>query len=220
MPKILESSFVYHLLSSNGVVFNEGGKIYTYEAGTTTPLATYTDSALSTAHANPIIFNSVGQTQNASGDYKPVYLANDSYKFVFTDANDVTLFTVDNYDATTTSSSLTTVMLGGFDFGNDVPAANQVSGPLVCDRALSLPAGVSGSYARAETAATAQTIFTLKKNGSSFGTVTFAAAGTTGTFSVASPVTFAAGDTVTVVAPGTADLTIRYIGVTLRFTIT
>lgn len=220
MPQILESSFVYHLLNSNGVVFNDGGLLYTYEAGTTTPLATYTESTLTTPHANPIVFNSVGQTQNASGDYKPVYLANDSYKFVFKTAAGVTLFEVDNYDATTTSASLTTVMLGGFDFGNDVPIASEKSGPLVCDRALSLPAGVSGSYARAETAATAQTIFTLKKNNSSFGTCTFAAAGTSGTFSVASPVTFAAGDTVTVEAPAVADSTIRYIGFTLRFTIT
>ena len=31
-----------------------GGKLYTYAAGTTTPAATYTTSAGSTAHSNPI----------------------------------------------------------------------------------------------------------------------------------------------------------------------
>jgi hypothetical protein len=31
-----------------------GGKVYTYAAGTSTPLATYTDQAGSTTNANPV----------------------------------------------------------------------------------------------------------------------------------------------------------------------
>jgi hypothetical protein len=38
-----------------------GGKIYTYEAGTTTPLATYTSSSGDTAHTNPIVLDAGGR---------------------------------------------------------------------------------------------------------------------------------------------------------------
>ena len=39
-----------------------GGKIYTYAAGTTVPLATYTARDGLTANANPIILDSAGRT--------------------------------------------------------------------------------------------------------------------------------------------------------------
>ncbi len=38
-----------------------GGKLYTYEAGTTTPLATYTDEGGGTANTNPVILDSAGR---------------------------------------------------------------------------------------------------------------------------------------------------------------
>lgn len=69
-----------------------GGKIYTYSAGTTTPLATYTDSGGGTANTNPIILDSLGQAN--------IWLTTlTSYKFsVYTSAN-VLLYTVDNITA-------------------------------------------------------------------------------------------------------------------------
>ena len=69
-----------------------GGKIYTYSAGTTTPLATYTDAGGLTANTNPIILNSLGQAD--------IWLTTlTSYKFsVYTSAN-VLLYTVDNIAA-------------------------------------------------------------------------------------------------------------------------
>jgi hypothetical protein len=69
-----------------------GGKIYTYAAGTTTPLATYTDSGGLTANTNPIILDSLGQAS--------IWLTTStSYKFsVYTSAN-VLLYTVDNIAA-------------------------------------------------------------------------------------------------------------------------
>lgn len=63
------------------------GKVYTYTAGTTSDKATYTDSALVTAETNPIILDANGRKQ--------VY-ANGNYKFVITDSNDATLYTLDN----------------------------------------------------------------------------------------------------------------------------
>jgi len=66
-----------------------GGKIYTYAAGTSTPIATYTDSGAGTANTNPIILDSYGQAN--------IWLLDTvSYKFVVKDSTDVLLYTVDN----------------------------------------------------------------------------------------------------------------------------
>ncbi len=50
--------------SDQGLV-GDGYKVYVYTAGTTTPLTTYTDSALGTSNANPIVLNSNGRLPNA-----------------------------------------------------------------------------------------------------------------------------------------------------------
>ena len=39
----------------------DGGKVYTYERGTTTNKSTYTGADKSTAHANPIVLDSNGE---------------------------------------------------------------------------------------------------------------------------------------------------------------
>jgi hypothetical protein len=66
-----------------------GGKIYTYAAGTSTPIATYTDYSAGTANTNPVILNSLGQANIW-------LLTSASYKFIVKDASDVLLYTVDN----------------------------------------------------------------------------------------------------------------------------
>jgi hypothetical protein len=69
-----------------------GGKINTYTAGTTTPATTYTTSAGSIAHLNPIILTSAGRVPTGE-----IWLTDGiSYKFVLTDANDVLIATYDN----------------------------------------------------------------------------------------------------------------------------
>ena len=69
----------------DGVPLN-GGKIYSYEAGTSTPLAVYTDSALTIPFSNPIILDSAGRPAG------PLYLlTTPAYKFTVTDSNDVTV---------------------------------------------------------------------------------------------------------------------------------
>lgn len=65
-----------------------GGKIYTYVAGTTTPLVTYTDSTGLVANSNPVILNSRGEAS--------VWLGDASYKFKLTTATDVEIWTIDN----------------------------------------------------------------------------------------------------------------------------
>jgi microcystin-dependent protein len=68
-----------------------GGKIYTYQAGSSTPLATYTDNTGNTANANPIILGTDGRP---ASEIWLTYGYN--YKFVLKDANDTTIQTYDN----------------------------------------------------------------------------------------------------------------------------
>ena len=69
-----------------------GGIIYTYEAGTTTPQATYTTSAGTIAHTNPIVLDSAGRVPG--GELWLVMGSN--YKFVLQTSAAVTIATYDN----------------------------------------------------------------------------------------------------------------------------
>lgn len=77
-----------------------GGKLWSYEAGTLTPLATYTDQAGLVANTNPVILDSGGYVATAIGNPCGLWLLPDSYKFILTDANDVQLKVLDNIDST------------------------------------------------------------------------------------------------------------------------
>ena len=78
--------------NNDGTVLS-GGKLNTYTAGTTTPATTYTTSAGTIAHSNPIQLNSAGRVPG-SGE---IWLTDGiTYKFVLTDANDVLIATYDN----------------------------------------------------------------------------------------------------------------------------
>jgi hypothetical protein len=71
-----------------------GGKLYSYQAGTTTPQTTYTSAAGNTAHTNPIILNSAGRVSTGE-----IWLtAGVNYKFVLKTSTDVLLVTWDNID--------------------------------------------------------------------------------------------------------------------------
>lgn len=67
-----------------------GGKLFSYLAGTTTPTATYQDSAGLTANSNPIILDSNGECEVF------ITVGSNAYKFVLEDANGVVQWTTDN----------------------------------------------------------------------------------------------------------------------------
>lgn len=91
-----------------------GGKIYTYAAGTTTPLATYTDAGAGTANTNPIILNSLGQAN--------IWLASSSsYKFSVYTSADVLLYTVDNIATPIDYISLVTSLASPPPIGSTAP---------------------------------------------------------------------------------------------------
>ena len=76
----------------NNCVPLAGGLIYTYAAGTTTPQATYTTSAGTIAHANPIVLDSAGRVPG--GELWLVMGLN--YKFVLKTSTATTIATYDN----------------------------------------------------------------------------------------------------------------------------
>lgn len=115
----------------NGLTDNNGqplaaGKVYTYNAGTTTPVSLFTSSDKSSSATNPLILDGYGKAQ---------VWADGRYKFVVKTSADVTLYTLDNllygFDDTT-------VLYGGSSTGS---ANAQI---------VSVPATVT-SYANGQT---------------------------------------------------------------------
>jgi hypothetical protein len=75
-----------------------GGKLYTYAAGTTTPLATYVDHTGTTTNTNPVILDSNGQAN--------VWLPETtSFKYILKTAAETTLYTVDYVSIPLTTNS-------------------------------------------------------------------------------------------------------------------
>jgi hypothetical protein len=80
------------IFDNNGVPL-AGGKIFSYQAGTTTPQTTYTTSAGNVAHTNPIILDSAGRISSGG----EIWLTDaQNYKFVLKTSADVEIATYDN----------------------------------------------------------------------------------------------------------------------------
>lgn len=81
---------IYRASNLAGTAALDGGKLYTYEAGTSTPKPTYTDATGNTANPNPVVLDINGSAK--------VWLGIGGYKFVLQDKNGVQQFTEDNID--------------------------------------------------------------------------------------------------------------------------
>jgi hypothetical protein len=104
MPTVTLSIFAgvgAQLFDDSGNVLT-GGKIYTYEAGTTVPLTTYTSSAGNIAHPNPIILNAAGRVPTGEIWLEFTQL----YKFVVTTSADVLIATYDNIGGSFNASAI------------------------------------------------------------------------------------------------------------------
>lgn len=125
----------FRALDSNGDPLS-GGKLYAYEAGTSTPKDTYTTEDESVANANPVILDANG--------YADVWLASGSYKLVLTDSADVTQWTVDDVSSGIAEGYLNTVVSQSTNL--NVTSAYQ-NNLIVCTAALTLsllPASTAG----------------------------------------------------------------------------
>ena len=86
-----------------------GWKIYTYAAGSSTALSTFTTAAGAVAQSNPIILNSLGLPTTGQ-----VWLTSGlSYKLVLTNASDVVKKTADDITGVTGTSSVTQWVASG-----------------------------------------------------------------------------------------------------------
>jgi hypothetical protein len=99
----LSPSIKFSALDANGNPA-AGWKVYTYEAGTSTPKATYTTSAASVANANPVVLDSRGEAT--------IWLSG-TYKIRLTTAADVLVWEDDNVSDGTTNGTFTNASFAG-----------------------------------------------------------------------------------------------------------
>jgi hypothetical protein len=124
MPAVSLSAFGgvgAQFFDNNGVPLS-GGKIYTYQAGTTTPLASYTSSTGNTAHTNPIILNSAGRVPSGGEIW---IVATNLYKFVLETSTGVLIATYDNVG----SSFNTIAIIANFTGNGSTVAFTLASAP-------------------------------------------------------------------------------------------
>lgn len=105
--------------------------------------------------------------------------------------------------------------VGGFLPGQ--PTAGALVFAFQFASAVTLPASLTGSYAKAGTASTGTATFALLKNGVGIGSIVFTASAA-GTFTFAAAVSFAAGDELTITAPNPQDATLANVRFTLAGT--
>jgi hypothetical protein len=106
----------WQFFDNNGTPLS-GGKLYTYEAGTTTPQPTYTTSSGVTSHTNPIVLDSAGRISGSS----EVWLTNgQSYKFILKTNADVQLWSADNVFGINDLSNLQPIIYNSTGNGTSV----------------------------------------------------------------------------------------------------
>jgi len=173
-----------------------GGKLYTYEGGTTTPLVTYQDLNGATPNANPVVLNSAGRAT--------VRVTNGvSYKYVLKDADDTTIVTLDNIIVGTASSASGETFIANMTY-EGTPGAQGFMGGVILLDAVTFPVDFEGGDGSVETNPGSDFVISIRKNGAEIGTATISTAGaysleTTGHTTVA----FAVGDKLSFIGPDT-----------------
>jgi len=118
----------WQFFDNSGAVL-AGGLLYTYAAGTTTPLATYQESSGSTVHTNPIILDSAGRVPTE------VWMtAGSAYKLVLKTSTSVSVWTMDNLSGINDVSSVAwsaitgePTTLAGYGITDGITAATAAS---------------------------------------------------------------------------------------------
>lgn len=96
-------------------------------------------------------------------------------------------------------------------FDTDRPASNELVNKLY-PVGVTFPVGLSESHAEAEVAATADAVYSFKKNGTTFATLTFPAGETVGVWECTTATYFDTGDELTQWAPTVRDATLAEVG--------
>jgi hypothetical protein len=129
-----------------------GGKIYTYEAGTSTPLATYTSSFGTTAHTNPIVLDAGGRVPNGGEIWNQLRL----YKFVLKTSTEVLIATYDNVG----SNFNATAIIANFT-GNGSTVAFTLASAAASENATNVY--INGVYQQKNTYSVAGTVITFSE---------------------------------------------------------
>ena len=185
-----------------------GGLVYTYEAGTTTPLATYTDLAGAVPNANPVVLDSAGRATIRLTDGV-------AYKYVVKDSDGVTIQTQDNVIVGEAASDSESVYLVHCTYC-ETPGAQAFMGGASVTHAFTFPVNFDGASGSVQTNPGSDYVISVKKNGVEVGTVTISSAGvftfaTTG----GGTVSCVFGDDITFHAPDSgsaADFAITLVG--------
>lgn len=181
-----------------------GGKIYTYEAGTTTPLTTFQDLAGATANTNPVILDSAGMAVIRQTDGV-------AYKWVVYDSDDNLLWSRDNIIVGTTSEGNDQVYLVPMTYLGTPEAQGFMGGHLFNDDVF-FAIDFEGAQGTVETNPAAEFVISVRKNGTEVGTLTI---GTDGIYAFDTTshttVTFDAGDKLTFIGPDTAGTAANFI---------
>ncbi len=202
------------IIDANGVP-QPNAYLRAYDAGTDTEAAVYEDAALNTIKTQPLVADAAG--------YIPLFYMDPdvSYKVRTFKADDSPIWTADDYQIPnigTSSSSTIYHEIAQTRTGAIASGASilyyEVAQP------FTLPAGLETPDSRAEcktapSGGTAQ--FTLKKNGSNIGTITFAdGESSSPAFVLSSDTDFVAGDILEVEATSTLngieDVTLTLLG--------
>lgn len=92
---------------NNGIPL-AGGLLYTYVAGSSTPLSSFTDSAGTIANTNPIVLNSAGRAPSE------IWLTYGSaYKLILCDASNNQIWSLDNIRGIVTTQAATAAIPSG-----------------------------------------------------------------------------------------------------------
>lgn len=113
-------------LDNNGNPLS-GGKIYTYQAGTTTPLTTYTTNSGTIAHTNPIVLDAAGRVPNGGEIWLTLGIG---YKFVVKTSTEVLIATYDNIPSSAQPPAANDADSIMYEQGYTVTAGNFVIGKM------------------------------------------------------------------------------------------
>jgi hypothetical protein len=128
----------WQFFDDNGVPLT-GGKLYTYEAGTSTPLTTYTTSAGNVANANPIVLDAAGRTPSE------VWLTEgDLAKFVVKTSSEVLIGTYDDISGVNDFAAAAAAILADLANTSDIAKGDA----LVGFKQASISAVYSGAVAK------------------------------------------------------------------------
>jgi hypothetical protein len=181
-----------------------GGTIETYEAGTTTPLATYQDLSGSIPNTNPIVLDAAARAV--------VRVTNGvAYKFVFKTNDGVTLFTLDNIIIGTSTSASGQTLIANMTY-EGTPGAQGFMGGVILLDAVTFPVDFEGGEGSVETNPGSDFVISVRKNGAEIGTATVS---TTGAYTLATTghttVAFAVGDKLSFIGPDTVGTAADFI---------